>query len=706
MATTPTQLPVPSESPIDLKYNAGKVDEFVTSLVNTYADRFGKEHYTIEGLRWLAQQSISQFGYITLDSFEDGNTITLPNQVLRLEANGEYYRWDGALPKVVPTGSTPESTGGIGSGAWLSVGDAVLRSELASDVGDPLVSSHKVKAEPQGTLAEMQYYVTPEQFGAVGDGVAEDTIAVRAACSYAATKKIGVRGINSHTYSVSSVPLDVGLKFVDGLNLIANTSSPSGQLIYTRGPLFGGVSGHSLSIRNCTINCNGLTGKGILLNGASNSIIDGNTVKGISINGGQGIRIATNCDSILITNNSVTCSIEPEGTTNAYNCIAIVSEVVSEYGGIDVNGGDPSYPATISVTNVTVDKNTLTGGTHGVQVIGCVWVKITNNYITKNSHRNINLSPSVQRFVISNNTLIDAGSSAVNMALGVRWGVVIGNYIQSSVSTAFNSDDAAIQMNKDVDGVVVSSNTILGSWNYGIYINQIRRVKITQNNIQATTLLADIAMESDWVATVPAGAIYSKARTGVPQANTGASAVSITGNSMSGANCGIYIAAQNAHPIVDVLVNGNIIATSTRTHYGYFYGGSLMNSAINIADNHGDSPATNSKWYSDAGRLIFRNVGYNIGLEDGSIEYTTSGGTPSVFNGPNISITGTNTVTNFLDGYNGQTINVRLNATTTVVNNESLIRLKGAVNATPSDSRSILTLRRLSGIWFEVSRNF
>ncbi|WP_237720722.1 hypothetical protein [Cronobacter sakazakii] len=132
MATQPTQDAVPSESPRDLKFNAGKIDEFVTSMGWTYTDRFGVKHYTIEGLRWLAQQAIAQYGYITLDSFEDGNTLTLPNQVLRLEATGEYYRWDGAFPKTVPANSTPETTGGIGAGKWLSVGDATLRGDLAT----------------------------------------------------------------------------------------------------------------------------------------------------------------------------------------------------------------------------------------------------------------------------------------------------------------------------------------------------------------------------------------------------------------------------------------------------------------------------------------------------------------------------------------------------------------------------------------------
>ncbi|GJK69292.1 hypothetical protein TUM17564_13190 [Citrobacter freundii] len=127
MSTTPTNLPVPSEKPQDLKFNAGKIDEFVTSMAKQYIDRFGHAHYTIEGLRWVAQQAIAAFGYITLDSFEDGNNLTLPNQVIRLEATGEYYRWDGVFPKNVPAGSTPDSTGGIGSGKWLSVGEASAR---------------------------------------------------------------------------------------------------------------------------------------------------------------------------------------------------------------------------------------------------------------------------------------------------------------------------------------------------------------------------------------------------------------------------------------------------------------------------------------------------------------------------------------------------------------------------------------------------
>lgn len=58
------------------------------------------------------------------------------------ESNGEYYKWTGNLPKTVPAGSTPETTGGIGPGAWLSIGDSLLHSMLASSTGSQLIGTN------------------------------------------------------------------------------------------------------------------------------------------------------------------------------------------------------------------------------------------------------------------------------------------------------------------------------------------------------------------------------------------------------------------------------------------------------------------------------------------------------------------------------------------------------------------------------------
>lgn len=170
MATIPTQNPVPSEAAADLKFNAGKIDEFVTSFLLKYTDRLGREHLTIEGMRDIVERAIKEFGWTTMDSFEIGATLTNSSEVLRWESNGEYYRWDGSFPKVVPASSTPATTGGVGIGAWVGIGDASLRSDLISSSGGPIVNISKVTANPQGNLQQLFFHVTPEQFGAIGDG--------------------------------------------------------------------------------------------------------------------------------------------------------------------------------------------------------------------------------------------------------------------------------------------------------------------------------------------------------------------------------------------------------------------------------------------------------------------------------------------------------------------------------------------------------
>lgn len=87
------------------------------------------------------RRSLAEAGLTLVDgSFEEGATANSSTDAVWYIAGGQCYTWDGVFPKVVPVGSTPESTGDIGTGAWLSVGDASLRSELAAS-GDKIVAS-------------------------------------------------------------------------------------------------------------------------------------------------------------------------------------------------------------------------------------------------------------------------------------------------------------------------------------------------------------------------------------------------------------------------------------------------------------------------------------------------------------------------------------------------------------------------------------
>ena len=88
----------------------------------------------------LGALAVAREEYVTLPgSFDTGVTVNTKNELV-VFTDGKY-RWDGALPKEVPSGSTPDSTGGVGPSAWVIVDDAALRTELKSPGGDKLVGS-------------------------------------------------------------------------------------------------------------------------------------------------------------------------------------------------------------------------------------------------------------------------------------------------------------------------------------------------------------------------------------------------------------------------------------------------------------------------------------------------------------------------------------------------------------------------------------
>lgn len=84
----------------------------------------------------------SSVGFKPADgSFEDGGTINHRWETLLYEAEGNYYQWMGVLPKVVPAGSTPATTGGVDVTHWVNQSDLTLRNDLKSNKGSSIVTS-------------------------------------------------------------------------------------------------------------------------------------------------------------------------------------------------------------------------------------------------------------------------------------------------------------------------------------------------------------------------------------------------------------------------------------------------------------------------------------------------------------------------------------------------------------------------------------
>lgn len=131
MATTPTNKPIPSEDPRDLKFNAGKIDEEVNGSADYYTDRFGVQRLTNTGRNtqfqnqmeqqaddWLTQfnQQESDFqqfllnsGYQFLGDYENGPfQFSARNQYIRYD--NQYYRLNAATSTGFTTTGTTADT--------------------------------------------------------------------------------------------------------------------------------------------------------------------------------------------------------------------------------------------------------------------------------------------------------------------------------------------------------------------------------------------------------------------------------------------------------------------------------------------------------------------------------------------------------------------------------------------------------------------
>lgn len=113
-----------------------------TGLAKQYADQAveaGKDAQDILNQIIL----LGKNGYTPVGSFENGWTVRLQNDVLQYGSGPTttHWRWEGTLPKVVPPGSTPQGSGGIGKGMWIDVTDATLRGQLATTSGASMVKA-------------------------------------------------------------------------------------------------------------------------------------------------------------------------------------------------------------------------------------------------------------------------------------------------------------------------------------------------------------------------------------------------------------------------------------------------------------------------------------------------------------------------------------------------------------------------------------
>jgi hypothetical protein len=156
-----------------------------------------------------------------IGSFEKGSLLTQRFEVLLWESTDEYWRWDGAMPRIVLPGSTPVTAGGTGKGKWIDVTDATLRSNLGSN---ELPGLSLVALAVSGNLSHAITGVYVDAFEADPTGGTDSTDAVIRAAKTLATmttsgydknnKNYNVVIFGPGTYIVGDVPMFTGIRYV------------------------------------------------------------------------------------------------------------------------------------------------------------------------------------------------------------------------------------------------------------------------------------------------------------------------------------------------------------------------------------------------------------------------------------------------------------------------------------------------------------
>lgn len=272
-----TGKPVPSTDPRDLYDNAENLDKLINGPDPFYADRLGKLRYSWSGMEVdfvNAQEgretafTVSQAdkesrfqafllssGYVSKGDYAAGVVLAERNEYVFVSAAttgttaGLYFP---AGTAVVPLTLTGDWATDLPKLALRE--EDVLRQELASAVGASLVSYRGKTLEFYRDLK-----VSPYAYGAVGDGVADDSAAVQQALDALAAMGGGA--------------LELFGKFLVG-DLIVNTPyviitgrSERDQLIVKNGTLGIHVKHHWVNFENITVKSQGTKGDGLGTNG-------------------------------------------------------------------------------------------------------------------------------------------------------------------------------------------------------------------------------------------------------------------------------------------------------------------------------------------------------------------------------------------------------------------------------------------------------
>jgi hypothetical protein len=585
-------------------------------------------------------------------------------------------------------------------------------------------------------------YINITAYGAVGDGVTDNTTAINNALAAAKTSNAIVT-VPVGTFAVAGkLIVDSGVRGLIGLGgALKYTTSTA--MILLRGKQSGAVANvFDFTMQDLYIDANNqdisaLDGSFAVLIGENvqrcsfinNVIYNVNWALG---KGGIYLRTYLAGAAFTIYNRIIGNTLTGENIASLASpengpCIAI--DVLNSQLNISPYADPTAYwKATFTAATATyyaqwntIADNILHGGYYAISMPAAQYTTVTGN-IMRNNIRGVSMQHCAKFNNISDNVVLQNISTAVGIAYGSTDNLVVNNNMQSTVCNG----EAFIE-------------AYLGSKNNSFIGNQMKATSLAPrffaycgiqsddcafiNNVMSgEAARASIGVESAWNSTTtnPASYAYALPAAAVDGfAGSGMTRIRVDGNVITNSAAVpaifTYQVSDGAgtYSLTECSIVNNVVTNNNPNYQlemaewtsGQSNGHVLMGNSFYPTE---DGPGFYS-W--TRGREMFRVVSGNSPINNNiSIYIYPSGGTtPNVAYNDYVSLAAyatSTTVTNFTGGQEGQVITVRLSSSVTIQNNANIV-LKGGVNITGVTSNDyVKLLKRDATTWTEQSRSF
>lgn len=341
--------------------------------------------------------------------------------------------------------------------------------------------------------------VNAETFGAKGDGVTDDSQAIKDALTYCSTNNYnlvlrkGTFLINSYLtgknnvkligYEGATLKLNNGTKILDATgvsNFMVEGIIFDGDNRGTTEELVGIFTCTNFIMRNCTIK-NALNRNGLVIYN-SDAEIRNNTITGIV--GSEGIKLDTNLACVVEGNKINNCKLAgiyaQRGSKTIVNHLISrnrITNITDTSGTGDKGNGIVLY----NVGGCTISDNFISDTAwSGIRVNSSDDNIITANRVLRSNDWGIYVEFNSVNNLVMSNSVVDSksGITTTNADVGAKMNSVIGNHLRNITTYAIDVELNCVVSNNQIDGALFGIR--LGYGAYG------RKVICTNNVIVDT----------------------------------------------------------------------------------------------------------------------------------------------------------------------------------------------------------------------------